>query len=224
LEQFAYVASHDLKAPLRGIENLVDWLSEDLGDTLSENNQRYMRLLHGRTARMESLLNGLLEYSRIGRKNVAHEIIDSNTLIADVISLLALQDSIEITVNPKMPALKTPKVPLEMVFRNLIGNAAKHGDQNNAKIDIEYVDNEEFAQFTIKDNGPGIPLQYHERVFGLFQTLKPRDEVEGTGIGLALVKRAVEYHGGYVKIISDPKKTPGTSFQFTWPKNFEEKT
>ncbi len=123
-----------------------------------------------------------------------------------------------------MPVINSPKVPLELVFRNLVGNAAKHNDCEHGKINFEFLDLGKYAQFTIEDDGPGIQPQYHDRIFGLFQTLKSRDEEEGSGMGLALVKRTVEFHGGSIKVISDPSQKRGTTFVFTWPKEIEELT
>jgi signal transduction histidine kinase len=218
LETFAYVASHDLRAPLRGIENLVDWLAEDLEGRLEEQDRRYMALLKGRTARMEALLDGLLEYSRIGRKDRLPEPVDTGALVADVIDLLAAPPGVTITVHGRLPVMQTPRVPLELVIRNLIGNAIKHNDRPDGRIDISVEDRGDSYEFTVADDGPGIPPAFHQRVFDLFQTLKPRDEVEGSGMGLALVQRTVAFYGGTIHLESDPEQRRGATFRFTWPK------
>ncbi len=222
LEQFACVASHDLKSPLRGIENLISWLSKDLKNTLSEKNQHYMDLLQNRVGRMDSMLNGLLEYSQVGKRIQESETVNIGTLIKEVITFISLPKGMAVHIKSNMPTIQIQRVPLELVFRNLIGNAAKHNDRDQGEVNIEYHDLGEYAQFTIEDDGPGILQKYHERIFGLFQTLQPRDEVEGSGMGLALVKGTIEFHGGTIKIISDPALKRGTVFQFTWPKQTAE--
>lgn len=219
LEQFAYVASHDLKAPLRGIDNLLGWLSADLQGRLEENEQRYIDLLHSRTERMEALLDGLLEYSRVGRKKHAPETIDTGAMIAAIAEFQAPPNSMRVTQSANMPTIHSPKVPLELVLRNLISNAVKHHDKDHGNIHIACGETTWWYSFTVHDDGPGIAPEYHDRIFGIFQTLKPRDEIEGSGIGLSLVKRTVEFYGGTVSVESDPSIARGTTIRFTWPKN-----
>jgi len=221
LEQFAYVASHDLKAPLRGIENLVEWLSADLEGKLDDKDQRYMDLLRGRTARMESLLNGLLAYSRVGQNTEALTTLDTRQLIEDVVDLMGLPDDMTVVIAPDMPTLQTSKVPLELVFRNLIGNAVKHHDCTQGQIIVKSRIHGRYYEFSVEDDGPGIPPEYHERIFGIFQTLKPRDEVEGSGMGLALVKKTVDSQSGKIEIVSDAPHKRGTAVHFTWPRRME---
>lgn len=218
LEQFAYVASHDLKSPLRGIENLIDWLAEDLEGTLNEKNKRYMALLKGRSERMDALLDGLLEYSRVGRKNQTVKRVDTRAMIADIWDLMAPPPTANLTLAKDLPVFETPETPLELVFRNLINNAVKHHDRKDINIVVDCSEVRSFYRFTVQDDGAGIAPEFHERVFGIFQTLKSRDEVEGSGMGLALVKRTVEFYGGVVGLHSNPEQGRGTTFSFTWPK------
>jgi len=216
LDQFAYVASHDLKAPLRGIANLSQWMEEDLGGSLAGEGKAHMELLRGRVNRMEALIDGILQYSRAGRMRVKPETVDIGALVNDVIELIAPPARIEIKVTDGMPTIETERVPLQQVFINLIGNAIKHAGAEKPTIDVTWADKGAFLQFSVRDNGQGIAPQYHERIFAIFQTLEARDKIEGTGIGLSVVKKIVEAHKGRVWVESDVGK--GATFRFLWPK------
>ncbi|PSB18631.1 diguanylate cyclase [filamentous cyanobacterium CCP2] len=216
LEQFAYVASHDLKAPLRAIASLSEWLEEDLADQLPDENRKQLQLLRGRVLRMEALINGLLDYSRIGRTKTALEPVVVDDLLAEVIDSLAPPPSFRIDIAPGMPTLTTRRVLLRQVFANLIGNAIKHNDRPDGHIKILVEDQGDAYEFTIADNGPGIAPEYHKKIFAIFQTLEARDTKEGTGIGLSIVKKIVETEGGTIRIES--QEGMGTAFHFTWLK------
>jgi PAS domain S-box-containing protein len=216
LDQFAYVASHDLKAPLRGIANLSQWIEEDLGDKLGGENKSQMELLRGRVHRMEALIDGILQYSRAGRVKAKPEPIDTGALVRDVVELMSPPKGVKINIAADMPTVRSEKVPLQQVFMNLIGNAVKYGRGDADQIDISWADAGDFCEFSVTDNGPGIAPQYHERIFGIFQTLEARDKVEGTGIGLSVVQKMVEAKGGSVRVKSDVGQ--GATFTFSWPK------
>ncbi len=216
LDQFAYVASHDLKAPLRGIANLSQWIEEDLGENLGGENKAQMGLLRGRVHRMEALIDGILQYSRAGRAKAKPEDIPTGALVADVIELMAPPREIEIRVAPGMPTIRAEKIPLQQVFMNLIGNAIKHTGKTEPSIDVSWSDAGPFFEFSVGDNGQGIAAQYHERIFGIFQTLEARDKVEGTGIGLSVVQKIVDAKGGRVWVESEVGR--GARFKFLWPK------
>ncbi len=216
LDQFAYVASHDLKAPLRGIANLSQWIEEDLGDTLKQENKEQMELLRGRVHRMEALIDGILQYSRAGRVKSRPEPVNTGKLVHEVVELMAPPSSIRIEIAPNMPEVKTEKVPLQQVFMNLLGNAIKHAGTSEPKVQIEWQDAGPFYEFSVADNGQGIAPQYHERIFGIFQTLEARDKVEGTGIGLSVVQKIVDAKGGRVWVESELGQ--GARFRFLWPK------
>lgn len=216
LDQFAYVASHDLKAPLRGIANLATWIEEDVGAALPPESRRHLALLRGRVQRMERLLDDLLAYSRIGRVEAAPERLDPAEVVHDVVELLAPPEGFTVRVRGPMPVLVTPRAPFEGVLRNLIHNAIKHHHRERGTVVVSARETGDgFVQFTVADDGPGIAPAYHERIFRLFQTLRPRDEVEGSGMGLAYVKKAVETMGGTVRVESEPGR--GAAFRFTWP-------
>jgi PAS domain S-box-containing protein len=198
LEQFAYVASHDLKAPLRAINLLVQWIRADLEGHDVGSTQENLELLEQRTQRLGRLLDDLLAYSRVGRKVGEHAMTDCNALVRDVIQLAAAPEHISISIETQLPVLVTYATPLEQVFRNLIGNAIKHHPGPKGTIEIAHEETEEFYVFSVQDDGEGIPQEYADRVFQMFQTLKPRDEVEGSGMGLAIVSRIVGWQGGRV--------------------------
>jgi signal transduction histidine kinase len=221
LDQFAYVASHDLKAPLRGIANLAAWVEEDLGSALTPAAREHLGLLRGRVNRMEALIDGILQYSRAGRVETAAEPVDVGALIHESIELLAPAPEVVIDVAPNMPTLVTERVPLQQVFMNLIGNAIKHSRRGDPHVTVGVVRTDgEAPDFSVTDNGPGIAREYHERIFAIFQTLEARDKVEGTGIGLSVVKKIVEGRGGHVAVESAPGR--GATFRFTWPEPTEE--
>lgn len=219
LDQFAYVASHDLKAPLRGIGNLSEWLEEDLGPLLTGAAKEKLHKLRGRVYRMEALIDGILDYSRAGRVRHKAERVEVSRLIGEVTELLAPKTGVAIEVGPSMPVLTTERVPLQQVFMNLVGNALKHARRDDARIEVRVADDASFFRFTVKDNGQGIAPEFHERIWGIFQTLEARDKVEGAGIGLSVVRKIVESRGGAAWVESAPGA--GAAFHFTWPKREE---
>jgi PAS domain S-box-containing protein len=218
LDEFAYVASHDLKAPLRGIANLAQWIEEDVGDRLGPESTEHLRLLQGRVHRMEALIDGILAYSRAGRILHSPEPVDTGALVREVVEFLALPAEVRIEVPEHMPTIEAERVPLQQVFMNLIGNALKytHTVRPDVRIGIAWRDAGDAVEFAVSDNGPGIAPAYHDRIWGIFQTLAARDKVEGTGIGLSVVKKIVETRGGHDAVESAPDQ--GATFHFAWPK------
>jgi PAS domain S-box-containing protein len=217
LDQFAYVASHDLKAPLRGIANLAQWIQDDLGARVSEASAEHLRLLHGRVRRMEALIDGILTYSRAGRARESPERVDTGALLREVIEMTAPPDGVTIDVPASMPVIETERVPLQQVFLNLVGNAVKHSRvaRSDVKVRIAWRRDGDALEFTVSDNGPGIPPEYQDRIWEIFQTLESRDKVEGTGIGLSVVRKIVETRGGKAWVESTPPG--GATFGFSWP-------
>jgi light-regulated signal transduction histidine kinase (bacteriophytochrome) len=215
LKSFAYVVSHDLKAPLRAIGSLADWLSTDYADKFNDEGKEHMRLLVSRVHRMSGLIDGILQYSRVGRVTEAIVAVDLNRLVGDVIDLLAPPANITVSVENPLPTIMAEPTRIQQVFQNLLSNAIKYMDKPEGKIRI--VCSAEGAQwkFSISDNGPGIESRHFEKIFQLFQTLAPRDRVESTGVGLSLVKKIVEMYGGRIWIES--KVGEGSTFFFTLP-------
>lgn len=215
LEQFAYVASHDLKAPLRAMGVLVEWIKADLADYDGGSVQENLGLLDQRATRLERLLDDLLAYSRVGRKVGDRKLTDSGELVKEIIELSAPPEHISISIGTRLPTFETYSGPLEQVFRNLIGNAVKHHPGPSGKVTISHQEHEDHYVFSVQDDGEGIPVEYADRVFQMFQTLKPRDEIEGSGMGLAIVNRIVGWQGG--RVWFEPGEGGvGTVFRFQW--------
>lgn len=216
LDEFAYAASHDLRAPLRGIRNLADWIAEDAGGVLPPDSAAHLAKLQGRIQRMDDLLTALLAYSRAGRQRHAPERIEVAAILRQAFDLLAPPPSFILTLEEPLPVFEGERSPLETILRNLLGNAIKHHHQpQHGHAYVAAVQQGEWIEFTVSDDGPGIEAAYHERIFQIFQTLAPRDQVEGSGVGLSLVKRLVESRGGAISVQSAPGA--GATFRFTWP-------
>lgn len=233
LDQFAYVASHDLKAPLRAIASLATWIEEDLGSSLPTENKEQFELLKSRVGRMEGLINGLLAYSRVGRAAQSQELVDVSEMLSEIVESLLPSNSLStdgvitngvmtngITVNiaSNMPVFNTQKILLVQVFQNLISNAIKHHDRPDGNINISVQVCKDAYEFAVSDDGPGIEEGYYDKIFAIFQTLKARDDHESTGIGLSIVKKIMTEVGGNISVESSLGK--GTTFCFTWPKVF----
>ncbi len=217
LDKFAYVVSHDLKAPLRAISNLTTWIEEDMGDKLTDDSRQHFNMVKGRVVRMEGLINGILDYSRADRVKAPSAEVDVNALIAEVTEVLVQDSHVRVLVPEQLPVLKTEKIKLQQVFSNLISNSIKHNDKEKTEVLITCKIEKDFYQFVVEDNGPGIDERYHDKVFVIFQTLQARDTFDSTGVGLAIVKKIIDEMGGSIKIESELGKY--TRFVFTWPKD-----
>jgi len=217
LRQFAYAVSHDLKAPLRAVNQLATWISEDYYDSIDEDGQEQLKLLCSRVARMDHLIEGILQYSRLGRTQENEELLNLNELVEDVIESLAPPEHVTVNILSDLPTIKKDRARFGQVFQNLISNAIDCIEKPTGVIEIKCVESGAEWTFSVADNGPGIEEKHFERIFKIFQTLRPRDEKESTGIGLTLVKRIVELYSG--KIWLDSEVGKGSTFFFTIPRN-----
>lgn len=215
LNDFAYIISHDLKAPLRAIGSLAGFLKMDFSDKLGPEGSEMLNLMVGRVKRMNNLIEGVLQYARVGRIRDRKQVINLNELIEEVKTTLSPAENIKIT-HDEMPKIVFERVPLQQVIQNLLSNAINAIEKPEGRIHIGFTENKNEYEFSVKDNGTGIEQRHFEKIFQIFQTLNPRDEVESTGIGLTIVKKTVEYYGGRVNVESTPGE--GSTFYFTIPK------
>lgn len=215
VNEFAYITSHDLKAPLRAINQLATWLTEDYADKLGDAGKKKCGLLMERTRHMHNMIEAILHYSRVGRNHGEHKPVHTGVAIRNVIESLAPPPHINCLVKDGSPVIFMEPVQVEQVFQNLIGNAMKYMDKPQGHIEIGCNDAKAFWEFYVKDNGPGIEERHFERIFLLFQSLNGKDG-NSTGIGLTIVKKIVEAHGGAVWVESEVGT--GSVFRFTVPK------
>ncbi|HBE73265.1 MAG TPA: hypothetical protein DDW31_04120 [candidate division Zixibacteria bacterium] len=216
LSDFAYIVSHDLKAPLRAISSLAGWLAEDYADKLDQAGRDQLQLLLKRTKRMHNLIEGILTYSRLGRLKPTLVRLDSGEAARQVIESLSPPEGIEVVIEGKLPEIVYDRTHLEQLFQNLVSNAVKYMGKPAGRVGMGCADRGDHWEFSVSDTGEGIPPEHFDRIFKIFQTLKPRDEVESTGIGLTIVKKVVEQYGGRVTVESRVGR--GSVFRFTVPK------
>ena len=216
LEQFAYVTSHDLKAPLRAVSNLAGWIEEDLADKLDDASREQLALLRDRVRRMHNLIEGLLEYSRVGKTSDSEKYVDTRELIVEIIDSLSPPKGFKIKIQGEMPTMYVDRMQLGQVFSNLISNSLKHHGGAKGKIWVASESYPDGYEFSVCDDGQGIDREYHNKVFMMFQTLASSDFQNSTGIGLALVKKIIEENGGTIKLKSTVGE--GACSYFTWPK------
>lgn len=217
LSDFAYIVSHDLKAPLRGISSLASWLITDYSDKLGGEGAHQLGLIAGRVKRLGALVDGILAYSRAGRNREARLVVDIDALVRNSIELLAVPAHIAIEITTTLPRIVIEPYKAQQVFQNLLSNAIKFMEKPAGQVQISCTGKDGFWHFSVADNGPGIEGKYFDKIFQLFQTLSPRDKIEGTGVGLALVKKIIELEGGKIWVESSPGA--GAIFHFTLPRS-----
>jgi light-regulated signal transduction histidine kinase (bacteriophytochrome) len=216
LSRFAHVISHDLKAPLRGVSNLAEWIKEEMANKVDKETIERMDLLRGQVWKMDNLIAGVLEYSKAGSADQAVEEIDMYELLSELNKSFTLKQNDRIHILPGLPKIYQNKTRMIQVFQNLIGNAIRHNDKISIDIKVYSIDKNDAYEFSVQDNGPGIAPEYHEKVFELFQVLHDGSQPGSSGIGLSIVKKIVEEIGGKIWIESLPGS--GTTFKFTMPK------
>jgi len=214
LDRFADVASHDLKAPLRGIGHLATWIEEDLSPFVSEGGRTHLQLLRDRVQRMEDMIDGILRYSRAGRIVDEPVEVDCRELTTEVVAMLAPPASASIVIEPELPTLRTVRIPLQQVLMNLVSNALAHGSREHPSVHVGAAPIDGGWEFFVRDDGKGIPAAHHEQIWQMFKTIRSR-EAATTGIGLSIVRRIVESVGGHAWVESEVGA--GATFRFTWP-------
>lgn len=215
LDQFAFIVSHDLKSPLRSIINLSEWIKEDLGTDLKPEVAEQIDMLQERVGRMQRLVEDLLQYARTGRNDKPLEPIDLNHVIAEIQQALVLPTGFKVSLPAPLVAIDGRPSECYQLFQNLIDNAIKYRSHDAGMVEITQHQEGRFWRFEVRDDGIGIEERHHQRIFQIFQRLATSDPIEGTGIGLALVKKIVETRGGSLAVRSALGE--GTTFSFTWP-------
>ena len=217
---FASIVSHDLKAPLRGIRTLAGWIVDDYADKLGQEGTEQMKVLVNRVDRMYELIEGVLDYSSVGRTGEDRVEVDLNVLVPEVIDLLAPPEQIVIEIENELPTVECERTRIAQVFQNLLGNAIKYMDKADGRIRVGCVEDVNSWEFSVADNGPGIKEKHFEKVFQIFQTVSSGHEGESTGVGLTVVKKIIELYGGKIRIESEFGE--GSTFLFTLPKRKTE--
>ena len=215
LQEFSYIAAHDLKTPLRGISTLADWLKTDYADKFDDEGKEHVGLLIGKTKQMDALVNGVLQYSSLRHNERRKEEVDLNSAVSEAIRGITVPEDIEIIIENELPALICERTHIVQVFHNLLSNAIQHGAQRDGRISVGCVRKDNSWEFNVSDNGPGIDQRYFEKIFRIFQTLSSREETASTGIGLSVVKKIVELNAGSIWVESESGN--GSTFLFTLP-------
>lgn len=217
LQEFTYVASHDLRSPLRGISDLTEWIREDLGEHASPSVVKNLNRVAQRIQRMERLIDDLLSYARAGQMHTTFSQVNLDEMVRGILEIQPVPDGFRVDLDVGVSAFQATRTPLETVLRNLISNAVKHHDRHSGIIRVQARHEDSFCELCVIDDGPGVPEQACERIFKLFQTLTASERA-GSGIGLAITRRLVEVHGGRIEVSSPVSEGRGTCFRFWWPR------
>jgi light-regulated signal transduction histidine kinase (bacteriophytochrome) len=218
LEQFAYVASHDLQEPLRMISSYTQLLERRYAGKLDDDAREFMQFIVGGAARMKQLIEDLLAYSRVGTRTRPLQVLSMQGVFDRAVSNLraAIEASGAVVTAGDLPSVLGDEIQLVQLLQNLVGNAIKFRGDQPPRIHVDAVESEADWQFRVRDNGIGIETAYFDRIFMVFQRLHTRDEYDGTGIGLAICKKVVDRHGGRLWVESTPGA--GSTFHFTLPR------
>ncbi|MGO4921267.1 PAS domain-containing sensor histidine kinase [Maribacter spongiicola] len=215
LQEYAHIVSHDLKSPLRSISALATWLSDDYKDVLDEGGRQNLELMQEKVASMDKLIHGILEYSTANSSALDDSKVDLNTVITDIGETIYIPEHVQLVVPAPLPTIMADRIKMHQVFQNIIGNAVVHIEREVGLVEVLYKDDGEFWQFTISDNGVGIPEEYHKKIFDIFQSIGNNER--STGIGLSIVKKIVDRYQGSVWV--DSVVGEGTQFHFTIKKD-----
>ncbi len=213
LSDYAHMVSHDLKSPLRSIDTLAAWLVEDNKDRLDEHCSTQLNLIRTNVEKMDALINGILDYSTIGKDREEVYPVDLNVLMQEVLKMIDIPNHFKITISD-LPKVLGDKYRLQQLFQNLLSNAIKYNDKPKGLVEIGYQELDEFWEFYVKDNGKGIDEKYFDKIFKVFEKLE--NTKGSTGVGLSIVKKIVDVYGGNIWLTSIPDE--GTTFFFTLKK------
>lgn len=215
LNDFASIVSHDLKAPLRGLKSLAHWIATDYADKLGESGAEQMSLLLSQVDWMYQLIEGVLEYSRIGRIKEDKVWVNLNELVPKIVEMVCPPENIAVTIETRLPTIECGQTRITQVFQNLLSNAVKFMDKPQGSVRVACAEEGGFWKFSVTDNGLGIEEKHFEKIFKIFQTLSPRNKSESTGVGLTIAKKIVDLYGGRIWVES--KVGEGSTFFFTLP-------
>jgi len=214
LSDYAHMVSHDLKSPLRSIDSLVNWIMEDNKSLFESTTKENFNLILQNLEKMDSLINGILNYSTIDQAELESFDVDLNHLVSEVIQIVFKPKHVEVFIKNELPVIKGDKFRLQQLFQNLIENAIKSIDKKKGIVEVSVKELDEYWLFTVRDNGKGISPEYHDKIFQIFEKLE--NDHMATGIGLSIVKKIVAYYGGHIYVESEIGQ--GSAFNFTLPK------
>lgn len=220
LQEYAHIVSHDLKSPLRSISALASWIKEDYHDVLDEAGQEQLNLMQEKVASMDKLIQGILEYSTANSSQLQKSEVDLNEVIAIIKETIYIPEHVSVEIPVELPTIYADRTKMQQVFQNIIGNAVVHIEREIGLVEVLYNDTGEHYQFTIKDNGVGIPEEYHKKIFQIFQSVGNKER--STGIGLSIVKKITDRYEGDVWV--DSEVGVGTEFHFTFKKSIVNKS
>lgn len=217
LKKFAYVVSHDLKSPLRGMSSLVHFIEQEPEDVLSEDSKKHFNLLKERINRLYNLINGILEFNKIGDGSKEMQDLNLKDIFSQVTKNLLIPAAFRLNIQPDLPTIRFNEAHLVEIYSNLISNSIRYNDKTKGTIELGYKDAGQFHELCIKDDGMGIPTKHHYRVFEMFQRLHSGDQIEGSGMGLSIVKKILDNYGGRIWIVKET--SDGTEIKFRIPKD-----
>ncbi|MGW9685135.1 PAS domain S-box protein [Flagellimonas sp. 2504JD1-5] len=215
LQEYAHIVSHDLKSPLRSVSALASWLYDDYKDALDENGRYNLKMMQEKIEGMDKLITGILKYSTVNSGILDNTNVDMNEVIQEIEEIIYIPENVSIKTKKKLPTIKADKTKMHQLFQNFLSNAVVNIDKKNGLVEIDYKENKTHWEFSIKDNGVGIPKEYHEKIFQIFQSIGSNER--STGIGLSIVKKIIDRYNGKVWLESEIGE--GTTFYFTLQKD-----
>jgi len=211
LQEYAHIVSHDLKSPLRSVTALATWLYDDYKDSLDENGKYNLQMMMEKVEGMDKLIDGILKYSTVNSDTLDNTVVDVNEVIQDISEIIYIPEHVSIKVSNTLPSIQADKVKIHQLFQNFLSNAVVNIDKEIGVVEVASEENKTHWQFSIKDNGVGIPKEYHEKIFKIFQSIGNNER--STGIGLSIVKKIIDRYNG--KVWLESEIGVGTTFYFT---------